>query len=269
MLHTVIFISGSGIVLFVKEFIDSSLKVKRQLTNNSTKRCSETHLFCFLSSFQPGQLGGILTAMLKFSIQRTGLPVSYIELESTGVAICGSDRLTCVVFHDSSDGAEFGRLMAQELLFSFTNSYSSELQDSKVNSPDLFSEFNGKIASIIRNSTRPVIDALADQKGISLVLLTTSDHIVHSTSEVDNLAVLANHQALLNVATDLMAAQNDVPLSLTLKARKTTLFVQRIERATLVVVYKNSVDIAALQKEIDKTAHLLRKVLVMASNLKT
>jgi hypothetical protein len=246
MLHTVIFISSSGIVLFEKEFINGILK--------------------------PGQLGGIITAMLKFSIQRTGFPVSYIELSNVSVAIESDDkgRVTCAVFHDSSDGAEFGKLMAKELLFGFVSNYIQELsQESKINSPDLFDDFNGKIAGLIRSATRPVLDSLAEIRGINLVLLNTADQLTYSTVEVDKLAVLANHQALLNVAQDLMAAQNDIPLAITLKSRRTTLFLQRIERSTMVVVYKNSVDANQTQKEIERTAQLLRKVLVMASNLKT
>lgn len=36
--------------------------------------------------------------------------------------------------------------------------YATEL-DEKVSSPDLFTSFNGKIAEVISNSVRPVLDA--------------------------------------------------------------------------------------------------------------
>ncbi len=56
-----------------------------------------------------------------------------------------------------------------------------------------------------------------------------------------------------------MAAQNDITSSLTLKSRRTTLILQRVERSSLVVVFKNSVDPYVCVKEIDRAAQLLRQ----------
>ena len=54
---------------------------------------------------QSKQIGGVITAMLKFSMQKTGLPVSYIELQNVGVSIASNAdaRCTCAVFHDPDD----------------------------------------------------------------------------------------------------------------------------------------------------------------------
>ncbi len=59
--------------------------------------------------------------MLTFSQQKTGLPVSYIQLANIGVAITQHTdaRVACAVFHDAVDGAEFGKLMARQLLDAF------------------------------------------------------------------------------------------------------------------------------------------------------
>ena len=206
--------------------------------------------------------------------------MSSIDTEHVGVSLFGfsdGSLVSCAVFHDASDGSSFGRLMCYELWSSFHTMYHHDLQDAKVNSPDLFTEFNGKIAQVIRNTTKPIMDALSEVRGITLVLLNTTDsvtHIVPSATtggggEVDKLAVLAHHQALMGAAQDIMSANNDTPKTLTLKGKKSTTKAIRIERSTLVVVYKNNVDAEICNKEIDKAEDLIRKVLVMASNLKT
>jgi hypothetical protein len=116
-----------------------------------------------------------------------------------------------------------------------------------------------------------------EQRGIALVLLSNSSNddphdsapLQYSTQEVDKLAVLANHQALMGVATDLMGAQNDTANSVILRSRRTTLILLRVERASLIVVFKNSVDATVCLAKIEKTADIVRRVLAMASNLKT
>jgi hypothetical protein len=137
-------------------------------------------------------------------------------------------------------GSDFGKLLSRELLYSFTLTYSAELlQDGRrggggaggpsggggggggggtgVYSMDHYAEFQSKIAHIIRNAVKPLLDQLQEQRGIALVLLcaNSSDSdphsaaespasaLQHSTQEVDKLAVLANHQALMGVATDI------------------------------------------------------------------
>jgi len=82
--------------------------------------------------------------------------------------------------------------------------------------------------------------------------------------EVDKLGVLANHQALVGCAHEIMAVQSDLPLQIVLTSKETSLVLHRIERASLVVVYHKSSDCRA---DIEHTAQLLKKVLVMASNL--
>jgi len=294
MLHSILIIAASGIVLFHKEFVNAERKAK--------------------------QIGGIITALLKFSTQRTGLPVAYIELDNVGVSIAtsGESRVTCTcaVFHDPADGSEFGQLLARELLQAFTQAYPVDTPalpagggrstggsgSTGVYSMDAYGEFQGKIAHVIRNAVKPLLDQLQEQRGIVLVLLLNSSHsehdsdsslmsmssggvhmaggggaglgglgLQHATADVDKLAVLANHQALMGVATDIMGVEGDTPHSVTLRSRRTTLLLLRVERSgsSLVAVFKNSVDASWCMKQIEKTAEIVRKVLAMASNLKT
>ena len=313
---------------------------------------------------------------MKFSHQKVGLPVSYIELGHIGISIHTSPekRVSCAVFHDQKDGAEFGSLLSRELLNAFiltfqqefnTNSSSHSTHNSShassntgggggtgIYAMDNFLEFQGKIADVIRGSVKPLLDqcqlrtveprgngscvltryylhflrhsicscpfllsifrllSVQDQRGIALVLLSTnpshdnshdsnpSTSLQYSTQEVDKLAVLANHQALMGVATDisqwkewqlplasavlnrwrrlyllpsnslslffcflfiLVSAQNDTANSVILRSRRTTLILLRVERSSLIVVFKNSVDATVCLNKIEQTADIVRK----------
>lgn len=55
-----------------------------------------------------------------------------------------------------------------------------------------------------------------------------------------------------------MNAENDLPLTLSLKTKATTLFLQRIERSSLVVIYKNNIDEQLCLQAIEKSARLLK-----------
>ena len=54
---------------------------------------------------------------------------------------------------------------------------------------------------------RVVVHAVGDQRGIKLALLVSgTDNFKHSTAEVDKMLVIANHAALLEVATNISAS---------------------------------------------------------------
>jgi len=241
MLRSLLIVSHSGLVLFQKFFVKEVAKV--------------------------GILGGVVIAMQRLSVLRTGLPVTYIELSKVAVSIASNSRVTCALFVDAEDGPEFAKLMSRELLASFTDTFNKELEEKFNTSPDVYSAFNLKIAQVVQLAVRPVLDQLADERGIKMAAVLSGDTLKHSTQDVDKLGLLANHQALLNVANDIFATQNDAMASVTLKSRQTTLLLQRVEHCSLVVIYKNNVDEATCLKTIERTSRLLRQVLVLSSNL--
>jgi hypothetical protein len=59
--------------------------------------------------------------MIDVALQRTGIPVAYIELSTVALSLISNieARLTCAVFFDKEDGYLFGRLLARELLYTF------------------------------------------------------------------------------------------------------------------------------------------------------
>lgn len=79
MLRNLLIVSSSGIVLFAKDFTSA------------------------LS--QPRLLGGLITAMLKASVIRTGYPVSLIEFDNVAVAIQSDSKckVSCSLFYDKED----------------------------------------------------------------------------------------------------------------------------------------------------------------------
>eukprot|EP00455_Lapot_gusevi_P041811 TRINITY_DN4890_c0_g5_i1.p1 TRINITY_DN4890_c0_g5~~TRINITY_DN4890_c0_g5_i1.p1 ORF type:complete len:250 (+),score=51.87 TRINITY_DN4890_c0_g5_i1:139-888(+) len=242
MLRNLIVISSSGIVLFSKEFLNSIA--------------------------QPRLIGGLVTAMLDVSINRTGLPVAYIELSNVAIAVVSNieAKVTCAVFLDRDDGCSFAKLITRELLYAFIQQFSTVLEKGVLSLAD-FSGFNAKITEVIRNSVRPVLDHLQQQRGIQMALLVSGDTIIHSTAEVDKVGVLANLQALLGLATDLMYLKNDVPLSITMHSRRSRLVIRKVERSILVVVCKTSANQKKCDEVISKAARLTQRILILVSNL--
>lgn len=244
MLRNLLLISSSGIVLFSKEFVRAVAK--------------------------PRLIGGLVTAMLDFAEQRTGLPVSFIELSTVGVSIVSNKiaRVSCALFYDIEDGHEFGQLISEEILHAFVATYTSASEEKiNPNNVEEFSGFNMKIAETIRNAVRPVLEQLALQRGIQVACLIQGDTITHSTADVDKIQILANIQPLIGVSTDVIAVKNDLPQRLVIRGERTTVVVVRIEGTSLVVVGRNSAKNEMQEAEIDTAARLLQKVLAISSNL--
>lgn len=244
MLRNVIIVTTSGIVIFSKEFIKSDIK--------------------------PSLLGAIVTAMVDFSIQRTGMAVSYIEMSSLGVAVSYNTVAKVICIVDVEDGPEFTKLIAGEILVAFSSTFMNQLEE-RINLFDKFSPFNSKIGEVIRQSVRPVLENLSNQKGILLALLTSGsgDSVIYSVQDVDKISILAPHSRLLDLANDIMGNQSDAPASIEMRNEKTTLCLFRIIRSSFIVVFKNNVNSKgeSCKRGIDEAAVLIRKLLVMASNL--
>jgi hypothetical protein len=126
-----------------------------------------------------------------------------------------------------------------------------------------FHDFSFKMSEVIRNSVRPVLDKLQTCRGIRVALLVTDNsQITHSTADVDELGVLANLQALLPAAMDILDAVDDSPSQLWIEASQTTrILLCRLasERATLVVVCLKSVKVQRIQGAIRAAVSMLQK----------
>jgi len=178
MLRNLLIVSSSGIVLFQKDF-GTALS-------------------------QPRLLGGLITAMLKASVIRTGLPVSLIEMSGIAVSIATDTKykVSCSLFYEKTDGAEFGRLLASEILRAFVEEYAAQLAQISANLKD-FSGFNQRISEAIRHAIRPALSLLVSKRGINMALVVSGDAILHATQEVDRVGVVANLESLYGVSQDI------------------------------------------------------------------
>mmetsp|Transcript_7438 Transcript_7438/g.8420 ORF Transcript_7438/g.8420 Transcript_7438/m.8420 type:complete len:247 (+) Transcript_7438:78-818(+) len=242
MLQSVLIISPSGLVLFSKEFVQSAKS--------------------------PSILAGVITALSAFSVQRTGVPVRYIELASVSVAISSAVDARCAVFYDVEDGASFGKLLSREILGTFLELYAEELRGSGASlALEQFGDFRAKLGPAIQGIAVPVLDQLSLQRGIEMAMLCRGDSVVHCTSEIDELELMANHHALIAVAGDMMTGQGDSSEVISLTGRRTTTVLYRVQEASFIVVYLNSVSAALCIQHIERTVALLSTALLTSKSL--
>lgn len=259
MLRNLIIVNASGVVIFQKEFI-------RGVS-------------------QPRLLGGLIQAMLTACVQKTGLPVTYIELANVSVAISTLHKykVTCVLFHDQCDGQIFGKLICNEILNSFCETFSSQLGGANFDL-GLFAGFNDKISEAIRHSVKPVLEHLQSCRGITLAVLVTGDHMEpHGVlghvprgtigknalggHAVDKLAIMANLDTVINDATDIMSAQHDSAMRTTLECSDVFLELRRIQRSSLIVACDKRVKRQAVLDDVDEHHQILAKILQLINSL--
>ena len=248
MIRTLIIISASGLVLFQKSFVNAVS--------------------------QPRLIGSLLTAMIEFSSKVAGMPLAYIELLGCGVSVVTNDvaKVNCALFYDLDDGPEFGKLIATEILLAFSDTYSASL-DGLARDLNQFQEFQYTISSVIRNSVRPVLDKLQNERGIQAAVLVT-DQATYTKKEIDQIGVQANLGALVGAATDVLTAGDleDAPTQIYIDAggAKTRLVVWKLQGvgATLVVRVSKAAKMQdGVRAAIDTALTMLRKVCALSQSL--
>lgn len=243
MIRNVIIMAHSGLVLFSKEFVNAVA--------------------------QPRLIGSLLTAMHEFAMVTTGMPVAYIELTNIGVTIVTSEsaKIFCALFHDKEDGPNFGKLICSEILHAFVEEYGGDLTSHGHNLRD-FHGFNNKIAETIKNSVRPVLVRLNQQKGVHKVLLVMDDAVISPTSDVDQLGVLANLQALTGLGTDIMTYIDDDCNHIMLDtANSSRLYLWRIHRFVLIVLVSKSTPSEKYRPTVEESLETIGQVAQLMANL--
>eukprot|EP00808_Paulinella_micropora_P002491 g41694.t1 len=216
MLHNILFTTTSGLVLFSKAFLKGKL---------------------------PTQLAGLVTAMVEFSTRRAGLPVSYIQLTNTAVAITtdAAAKVTCAVIHGAEDGPNVGGLLARELLQAFVGHYWRRFPlESKVAVEERFQDFGSKITDVIKNAVGPVLRQLRARQEVETCLLIHGDSLQFATDPVDKLGLLANHEALTAASHDLLHRRQESATQCYLVSGDSTTLIQRYaaHRASFIVKYR-------------------------------
>ena len=143
----------------------------------------------------------------------------------------GRSNLVCALFHDSDDGADFGTMLAAQLLNAFVDTY-PDLDVRSVLDANAYTGFGARIPDAIRGALRPILaertwpqhasarggipDGRAgvacgglsgcpvmQERGILSAAVTQQTNVLYSTSPVDDVGLLANLAALLSVTADI------------------------------------------------------------------
>lgn len=193
MIRNVLVMAGSGLALFYKEFQNS-------LDANRSK------ILCAL-----------ITTVLEFSRQTTGMAVSFIEFSRLFLTIVTHDatKISCAVFYDRDDGKLFGRLICGEILNAFVQDYPIEIFQQGPNLKD-FKGFYQRIPSVIYYSVRPVVLKLENTSGIFRALVVKDLEIIDAQQqeEVDSFTLLAHLPTLIEMADNLSKCRDTFVLLL-------------------------------------------------------
>lgn len=215
-------------------------------------------------------LASLLTTMEEFSKQSTGLYVTYMEFGSGAITLVTDERtmLRCILFHDKEEGAEFARLIANQILRSFIEQ-SNEADFSHTLSPARFASFASKIVEAMGQSSKAVLQQVKAIRGISNALLLYDDGMALSAGSADDeLGIVANLQAMITFASDIMLAKEDRPRIITLEMARQTVLVHRVGHyASLVCLCRKNKDPAIYKQKVIGAVNLLEKVFVLSSNL--
>lgn len=298
MLRNVLVISDGGLVLFSKEFVNavaqprlvgSLLTAMLEFSTNNvgapvcyiemstiavsiiSSRPSNTPESAAASPLHPALIR-------RTSAQEGGHSNECVHLHSdrhdsaTPKATprrAGGGALTCALFHDVTDGAELGRLIATELLDAFREQYGVSLSKIGGGTPHInlneFDPFHARIPGIIQGLVTPVLNGLCAQQGVAMVLLMTDDaHISYnSAGNVDGLGLGASLLALTSVAKDTMSIRDDTMRSVVIEnGDGTRVFVRRLSymKASLVVQCGANVRFQTSDDAISASATLLEKL---------
>mmetsp|Transcript_32140 Transcript_32140/g.46334 ORF Transcript_32140/g.46334 Transcript_32140/m.46334 type:complete len:266 (-) Transcript_32140:1564-2361(-) len=245
MIRNVIIMQQSGLVLFSKEFINSIA--------------------------QPRLVGSLITAIIEFGQQTTGMGVCFIELTHVSITIVTNDvaKIFCALFYDREDGVIFGRLVCSEILNAFTQEYSSDLTQFGRNLKD-FHGFHRKINNVVKLSAKPILLRLEGQVGIRKVLLINNGEIIDTpNSRVDQLGLLSSLSFITELCNDILASVDDSFHQMTLKSSDDNIiYLWKVhETSVLVVIADKSVGRELFVPHIEEALEIIEQVCILYSNL--
>jgi len=243
MLQSIIVFSKGGVLLFHKEFlIHEQIKLK--------------------------QTAPLMQTLLTTCENVIGLPICYFELHDIALAIVTNVKykVSCCIIYDREDGEIFGKLLATEIVESFCEHFTDELENSRHHESGVFDSFNPKIASAIQNSISPILEHLQSQKMIQSALLINGDEIIPKNNRVDNIAFIAEYYGLMEQAQQLMTIMETQHNEVVISGSGLNLYVKKIESAGFVVTYYTHEAIAETKALIAKYTKVLDSVLKLINN---
>jgi len=235
----------SGLILFSKEFVNSIAK--------------------------PRLVGSLITAIIEFAQQTTGMGVTYIELSNVSITIITNEaaKIFCALFYDREDGVVFGRLLCNEILKAFTQEYSSDFSQVGRNLKDFYG-FHKKFTYIVKHSAIPVLSNFESHHGVVKAILFIDQDIIETPkSSVEQLGALANLTMLVELGGIMMNNANDSFQQMTMECNESrqTLLWKMFEKCYLIAVVDKAVGNEAYKEAMEETLELIEQVCVLHANL--
>jgi len=245
MLHTVLIVTTSGSLLYEKVWV------------SQPRTDGKSHMFTSL-----------LTTIQEFSKQSTGMFVSYVGLENVAITLATDDKsgLRCILFHDSGDGPDFGKLMAADFLKHFTTIFSN-VKFSENREPARYQSYNTKIGDAITQSVQSILNKLKASPGIQNALLVYDDGRTLATGLDDQLGVVANLLALLTFCNDLLLAREDATAVVSVEMARQIVIVHRVGPASLLTICRRNKDPSVYNLAIRTSVDLLDRVFELIQSL--
>ncbi len=236
MLHSVSIISSSGIVIFEKIWAQGA--------------SSKSRLF-----------GSLLSTMQEFSRQTTRMLVTYIEFNNLAISMVQSEKenLFCVLFHDVDDGAQLGKLVAEQILRSFVDLHRQAVHES-VKNVAVFASFQAKLADALKGVFFVICTKLRSVRGINGVMLLQLDgEPITSGAWDDEFAIIANVQAMLSASHELMEIFDDNARLISFEYLKSSVLALETRQGTLLAFCRRSVKQSLLLERLHEAVMLLDK----------
>ena len=211
MLRDILLMTNGGLLLFSKKFSVSS-------------EMAQTNI-------QPKMLSGLLTAMLTFSKEKMGVPVSCIEFHHFSLTLSTEldFGITCALIFDIKDGLEFGQVITRQILKSFIQTYYTDIIHGNFNI-NTFQTFNVQLGEIMKSCLRPVMDEFHQTtRGIICCALLINHQVYYTLGELDKVALLANITNLMEPSQDILTQYEDNLHSLQYVQKKTIIELHFIE----------------------------------------
>jgi len=245
MLQGIIIMTGSGLAIFEKVWVEGKQPMKGRL------------------------FGSLITTMMEFSRQSTGMITSYIEFDKTAVSIVDDTKtkLVCTLFHDITDGCDFGKVIGVSILRTFLEVFADFVFTGSVNT-SAFTSFNSKIYEAITNSTKNILQQLQAKRGLTSCILVYDDGSSEMpVQEDDQLAIVANLQPLLTVSNDIMLLRKERSKEIIMEMSKHTIVISKLSEGSLVCVCRKNVSPKVYALHIQKAISMLENVFSLSQAL--
>jgi len=140
--------------------------------------------------------------LVTFGKKSTEKKISYIELQNVAVTVIVDDesQLICSIFHDVSDGQEFGLLVAQQVVSKFIHEFGRKFTISDV---PKYKNLTTKMPELFKNAVNPLLTKLSKVRGIKSAYLIVGSQSANFTSTTTDLSMTANLRVLTSACTDL------------------------------------------------------------------